>query len=281
MMIVDKDFLVDLRRNAYIECTENYLSSNTVLGIFGDDLPLDLFYACNLMPIPMEGVDSHIFKFGKEGEWSGYCDVIKSTLIYLTTQKCPILYSCKMYVLQNKCKRFIDTLKSQTEKPVLVYNNELGNENELISSLCKVYGKQYDESLRQDAKADLNYIQNVLQQAKSSPRITCQEFFLLEFYTQYMTNLKMRREYFEKLEKKLSLDAQDNTTKEQKEKAYIHEITAFCPRGCYEHICTEKDVQHNLECPKKEGCIRIKRTWDHAMYGYEHCPFSSEKKVSY
>ena len=43
--LIDTDFLIELRRNAYIECTENYLSTDTVAGIFGDELPEELFYA--------------------------------------------------------------------------------------------------------------------------------------------------------------------------------------------------------------------------------------------
>ena len=255
-MIIDKDFLVELRRNAYVECTENYLSTNTIVGIFGDDLPEELFYACGTVPIPIEGVDSHIFKFGKDGEWAGLCDVIKSTLIYLTTQKCPILYSCKMYVLENVCVNFTNALKANTEKPVLVYDEE----DCLIKTLCEVYGTHYDESLRQSAKCDLDYIKNILEKLTYYSSLSTEELFLLEFYSKYMTSLSDRKKYFEALERMISFN---------KEKNEVKEILSLCPRGNYKSIC--------------EGApnTRITRVFDVADYGYANCIYACNKEKNY
>ena len=266
--IIDKAFLIDARRNAYIECTENYLSSNTIVGVFGDDIPLEIFYACGTVPVPIEGVDSHIFRFGKEGEWQDYCDVIKSTLIYLTTQKCPILYSCKMYVLQNNCQKFIDAIRANTEKPVLVYIDETS----LIDELCKVYGTSYSETLMKDARGDLEYIKAVLQKARHCPYLTCEEFFLLEFYSKYITDLKMRRAYFEDLERKLITSTDE---------CEIEEVTAFCPRGNYEKVCQDLSMKHTTPATFKTANLRIKRVWEEGIYGYANCPFTCQKKLSY
>ena len=255
-MQIDKDFLVDLRRNAYVECTENYLSSNTVAGIFGDGLPEELFYACGVVPIPIEGVDSHIFKFGKEGEGDGFCSVIKSTLIYLTTQKCPILYSCKMYVLEDVCANFTNALKSNTEKPILVYKCE----TELIQTLLEVYGTHYDEASRQNAKNDLDYIKSVLEKLTYYSALSTEELFLLEFYSKYMTCLSDRKKYFEALEKEVSF---------HKEKNNIKKTLSLCPRGNYKSICDE--------APK----TRITRVFDNAEYGYTNCIFECKKERNY
>lgn len=252
--MIDKDFLVELRRNAYVECTENYLRSNTVAGIFGDGLPEEVFYACGVVPIPIEGVDSHIFKFGKESY--SFCDVIKSTLIYLTTQKCPILYSCKMYVLENVCTNFTNALKANTEKPILVYNEE----TELIQTLLKVYGTHYDEALRQNAKNDLDYIKSMLEKLTYYSCISTEELFLLEFYSKYMTNLSDRKKYFELLEKEVSF---------HKEKNIIKETLSLCPRGNYKYICDE--------APK----TKISRVFCNAEYGYTNCIFECKKEKNY
>lgn len=256
--LIDTDFLIELRRNAYIECTENYLSTDTVAGIFGDELPEELFYACGVTPVPIEGVDAHIFKFAKENEAAGFCDVIKSTLIYLITQKCPILYSCKMYVLQNTCTRFIGALKANTEKTVYVYTDE----EELVRTLCALYGTQYDETLRQNAKADLDYIKNVLTKIKYYSDVSAQEFFLLEFYSKYMTDLDKRRKYFERLEENIAF---------KKERLKVTEVSALCPRGNYKSVCAE------IPSP----LTRITRVWKGADYGYAHCMFAYKKETGY
>jgi len=176
-----------------------------------------------------------------------------------------------MYVLQNNCQRFIDAIRANTEKPVLVFNDE----QELIDKLCKTYGSSYDKALFEEAKEDLEYIMSVLQKVKYFSNLTCEEFFLLEFYSKYMTNLKMRREYFEELEKNLQFTA---------EKHEIEEITSFCPRGNYENICKELDLKlsDSISCKVENTALpRIKRVWKKANYGYTNCPFDCEKKIGY
>lgn len=247
---IDKDFLIDLRRNAYIECTENFLTANNVVGIFGDSLPEEIFYACKLIPVPMEGVDSHIFQFGKEGQGDGYCDVIKSTLIYLTTQKCPILYSCRMYVLEDKCKTFYEVLQANTQKLVYVYNNE----DDLIHNLSTVFETQMDQSIKQKAHSDLSYIEKILNKIECSTEFDAEEVFLLRYYTKYITDLNARRQFFEKLEKEALFNQ-----KEQK----MQKVKCLCPRGNFKNICVALNSNNT----------RIDRVWDNADYGLSNCPF--------
>ena len=256
--IIDADSLIEMRRNAYIECTENYLTSNTVVGIFGDEMPEELFYACGTIPVPIEGVDSHIFKFANKEECESFCDVIKSTLTYLTTQKCPILFSAKMYVLQDVCKKFVEALKANTEKKVEVFKTR----EKLIKVLCDTYSTQYSAKLETDAKQDLDYIRYVLKKIKYHSNLDTRTYFLLEFYSKYMTDLKMRRKYFEELEKKLSFS---------KKKNEVTEVYAICPRGNYENIC--KEINSNT--------FRITRQWKASDYGYAHCPLICKKEIGY
>lgn len=255
---IDKDFLIDLRRNAYVECTENYLKANNVVGIFGDAIPEEIFYACGLIPVPMEGVDSHIFKFGKENEGAGYCDVIKSTLIYLTTEKCPILYSCKMYVVENICKNFYNVIRANTQKEIHIYNTE----KDLIEILCKNYGTSYDEKLKQKAKSKLHYIKEILEKITYFSDLNTETIFLLKYYTKYMTDLSMRREYFAALNEKIHF---------QKQKENIQIISSLCPRGNFKNICHTRNSTNT----------RLERTWDNSDYGYSNCIFNFTKEENY
>ena len=242
--MLDKEFLLELRRRAYVECTQNYLETNTIAGIFGDEMPEDIFYACGVLPIPMEGVDSHIFQFGKEEEWEGVCDVVKSTLIYLTTQKCPILYSCKMYVLEPHCQAMIDAIKMKSEKPLLVYTDE----SSLITFLCNVYGTSYNEKMRVEAKKDLDYIKKVLQKIERHSNLDCEMLFLLEYYSKYMIDLEERRAYFEELEKELSFINDERDVKD---------VNVLCPRGNYSNVCMDIEKERQKDSSKKN--VRIKR----------------------
>ncbi len=255
---VDKDFLIELRRNAYVECTENYLKANNVVGIFGDAIPEEIFYACGLIPVPIEGVDSHVFKFGKENEGAGYCDVIKSTLIYLTTQKCPILYSCKMYVVEDTCKNFYNVIKANTQKEIHIYNTE----KELIETLCKNYGTIYDEKVKQKAKTELNYIKEILERITYYSDMDTEAIFLLKYYTKYMTDLSMRKKYFTVLNEKIHF---------QKQKKNIQIVSSLCPRGNFKNICNDINSTN----------IRLERSWDNSDYGYAKCIFNFDKEENY
>ncbi len=257
-MIIDKDFLSDLRRNAYIECTENYLAHDNVVGIFGDELPEEIFYGCSLIPVPLEGVDSHIFRFGKQDKGKDLCDVIKSTLIYLTTQKCPILYSCKTYVTENKCQLLYNTLKENTEKPVIIYENE----KQLKQALCKIYNTQYSENKTQKAKNDLDCIKNILTEIELYSDLNTEEVFLLTFYSKYMTDLSMRKKYFKSLKQKINF---------RNEKKKIQKISALCPRGNYKSVCS--GINSNS--------ARLYRSWDNSDYGYANCIFNFKNEKNY
>ena len=132
--MIDISFLENLRREAYVEAAENYLSSSNVIGTFGENLPLDILYAYGLLPVPCEGTDSAIFKFG---DMENVCDVIKSSVIYLKTDKCPILFSCNMYLIENTCTHFFNKLKENTGKKVLLYKDKSELEKKHTGSLRK------------------------------------------------------------------------------------------------------------------------------------------------
>ena len=67
--------------------------------------------------MPIVGVDAVIFKHGDYPA----CDAIKSTMVYLTTQKCPLLYSSKLYVLDSCCPAVEAAFRQCTQKPVHVW----------------------------------------------------------------------------------------------------------------------------------------------------------------
>ena len=163
-----------------------------------------------------------------------------------------------MYVLENICANFTNTLKANTEKPVIIYD---GKDN-LIQSLCKIYETNYNEALRQSAKNDLIYIKSVLEKLAYYSSISTEELFLLEFYSKYMTNLSDRRKYFETLEKTVSFFEEKKDRKE---------IFCICPRGNYKYICEDEKLKN----------AKIIRVFDNASYGYANCIFKCKKEKNY
>ena len=94
------NYAPELRREAYIDATLRMQANDNIIGVFGSAyseaqspvIDEAIIYGCGLVPVPIVGVDAFIFKHGDYPA----CDAIKSTMVYLTTQKCPLLYSSKM-----------------------------------------------------------------------------------------------------------------------------------------------------------------------------------------
>ena len=262
--MIDVLFLENLRREAYVEAAENYLSSSNVIGIFGENLPLEILYAYGLLPVPCEGTDSAIFEFG---DMENVCDVIKSSVIYLKTDKCPILFSCSMYLIENICIDFFQKLKENTDKKVLLYKDR----SDLEKNLQEVYGKKFDDLKYRKAKETLAYIENVLKKIDEYSSLSAEEAFLLRYYTPYILDLEKRKKYFDDVCK---------TIKFKTEKNILQKIIALCPRGSYKTILKEVKKEAYIN-PKENRVIRLCRGWSNADYGYKYCPYKYNMNVMY
>lgn len=273
-MDISCDELLELRRNAYIACTNLYMEKNNVVGIFGDGvsvsgdhaLPLALIYGCGLVPVPIEGVDAEVFKFGNSIDTDDLCDVIKSTLIYLTTDKCPLLYSSRMYVCTNYCYDFCRQLKHATTKPIFFFDVTKKNssdqkmqEHNLLKELCSIYHCEYSEEKKQAAEEKLCRIEKILERLENYSDLGSDILFLLRYYTPYITDLNERAAFFTKLE------IETNCTEEKKERPIIRSL---CPRGNYRKILAQYDSEHVL----------IRRAFSNCAVGYDNCILSRNTK---
>ena len=185
------DYTPDLRREAYVDAAIRMQTDDNIVGIFGsaysDAQPPTIneavIYACGLVPVPIVGIDAFIFK---HGDYPG-CDVIKSTMVYLTTQKCPLLYSAKMYVLDGCCPAIEAAFRQCTQKPVHVYKNT----EMLTAVLKKVYGRKYSAVCYQKAQAAFTALNSLLQQLELS-MLSGNEFGMLAFYSRFIFELDQR-----------------------------------------------------------------------------------------
>ena len=185
------NYAPDLRREAYVDATLRMQADDTIVGVFGSAysaaqspvIDEAIIYGCGLVPVPVVGVDAFIFK---HGDYSA-CDAIKSTMVYLTTQKCPLLYSSKMYVLDGCCPAVEVAFRQCTQKPVHVYNDA----ETLKIMLQQVYGCQYSAARYQAAQAAFLTLNRLLQQLEQS-RLSGNDFGALAFYSRFIFELEER-----------------------------------------------------------------------------------------
>lgn len=187
-----------LRREAYVDAALRMQADDNIVGIFGSAysqalspiIDEALIYAYALVPVPIVGVDAFIFKYGDYLA----CDAIKSTMIYLTTQKCPLLYSAKMYVLDGSCPAMEAAFRQCTHKRIHVYKD-----GETLKTILKeVYAKAYSPIRYQKAQklfARLNRLLQLIEQSSLSGN----DFGSLVFYSRFIFELEQRKAFLERV----------------------------------------------------------------------------------
>lgn len=227
------DYAPDLRREAYVDATLRMQADDNIVGVFGSAyseaqspvIDEALIYGCGLVPVPIVGVDAFIFKHGDYPA----CDVIKSTMVYLTTQKCPLLYSSKMYVLDGCCPAVETAFRHCTQKLVHIYNDAAT----LKTVLQQVYGCEYSATRYQESKSAFLALNRLLQQLEQSA-LSGNDFGVLAFYSRFIFKLEERIAFLARVCELFSSAAtweHSSHSPEKREPVSIH-----CPDGIIQKI---------------------------------------------
>lgn len=212
-----REDLLDLRREAFVNCLMDMTEDDNIIGVFGNNFNESLLYGYGLKPIPIVGIDPYIFNFGDYNS----CDPVKSTIIYLKTEKCPLLYSSKMYLLDGSCKVMENALKENTEKLVYIYKSD----KDLGNTIENVYNRNFYKEKYNDAKSCFKDIENLLLEIYKSD-IPSKELFMVKFFTKYIMDLENRKNFLEGIVKNLTY----NLNFERKK------VKVVCPGGGYEDL---------------------------------------------
>lgn len=203
-----KTKLEDFRRDAYVDAIYAKMEKDNVVGVFSDKVEA-LLISYGFIVYPILGLDSYIFDYFK---LDNICDPINSTIAYLKTKKCPLIYASKFFVVDTYCEKFNKFLKENTEKDV-VY------EDDLKSYLENFDGINFDEKIYKESQKKLEKINNLLKDLEES-NISGSLLFKLEFYIRFINNLDERISFLEKIK-----------TKYDKKKTERKIIKATCPYG--------------------------------------------------
>lgn len=208
-----KTKLEDFRRDAYVDAIYAKMEKDNVVGVFSDKVEA-LLISYGFIVYPILGLDSYIFDYFK---LDNICDPINSTIAYLKTKKCPLIYASKFFVVDTYCEKFNKFLKENTDKDVVF-------ENDLKSYLENLDGIKFDERIYQESQKKLGKIKNLLKDLEKS-NISGSLLFKLEFYIRFINNLDERISFLEKIR-----------TKFDKKKTERKIIKATCPYGVSEKI---------------------------------------------
>lgn len=230
------DYAPDLRREAYVDATLRMQADDNIVGMFGSAysaaqspvIDEALIYGCGLVPAPIVGVDAYIFKHGDYPA----CDAIKSTMVYLTTQKCPLLYSSKMYVLDGCCPAVEAAFRKCTQKPVHVYEDA----EKLKTVLQQVYGCKYSAVRYQEAQSAFATLNSLLQQLEQST-LSGNDFGVLAFYSRFIFKLEERIAFLTRVCELLSSEPHcELSTRSARSPEKRTPVSIYCPDGIIQKI---------------------------------------------
>lgn len=134
--------LKNLRDEAYIKAVMQQAAEDNVLGYIGKNLPLDIIYSFNLYAIPVQSDDRDILEYGERKT----CGGAYGTHLYYKLDKCPLLHSSKIIILEDFCPIMTGGL-SQFSK-VKIYKDG----RSLINLIEDCFNQEYKEENRLKAE---------------------------------------------------------------------------------------------------------------------------------
>lgn len=246
--MIDINSLEDLRRQAYVTAIYAKMDKNNVVGVFSDKVD-SLLIGYGFIPFPIIGTDPYIFDYSED---FNLCDPLNSTLTYLKTDKCPLLFSSKFFVVGDYCEKFTHILRENSEKDVIDQKN-------LSAYLKKNYSNKFNEEIYKDALSkakEIDFLFSCLEEKDISGNL----LFKLKFYLRFIENLDEKISFLNKLLSNYNdLD----------EKRQI--VTASCPFAVSDLIDKSLGGDYSYIIKKSK----------HPQYSYRNCIYKGQKYITY
>lgn len=126
------EYLEGLRRDAYVRAVIRASESDDVTGYIGSHVPVEILESFGLMAIPVHGIDGDILSYSCE---KNLCPLIDATITYAKIDKCPLIHSAKMIIVDDFCPLMTREML-KLNKNVFIYD---GDNETLIHELEDTY----------------------------------------------------------------------------------------------------------------------------------------------
>ena len=105
--------------------------------------------------------------------------MIDATVTYAKTDKCPLIHSSKLIVVEDYCRIFTRELEKLAHKQIYIYN---GNIDELKMKLYEVYGRR----ITNDSREKLQKISESIKNLKHKFNLTDFQGFVIEYFINFL-----------------------------------------------------------------------------------------------
>ena len=192
------DILENLRRKAYVRAVIRATEFNNVVGYAGYKIPVEVFHALNLTPYPIYGIDKDILQFSIE---KNLCPLIDATITYAKTDKCPLIHSSNLIVIDDTCSIMAREILNLKNKNIYLYDNE----KKLIAKIKEVYDAEFNQEILSSVREELHKITVYIQKIKRDFNFTNLQAFIIEYFINFL-DLYERMNFLEDLSKNSELN---------------------------------------------------------------------------
>lgn len=127
----------DMRHNAFIKALELKNKGKNIAGIYGVNVPKEILWAMDIVPINIFGIDGSNIKSAEEVMDNNLCSLIKASYGYVITDRCPFSHFADVVIGTNYCphkESMIHRLEGLKQVYIIKENK---NANELASEYKK------------------------------------------------------------------------------------------------------------------------------------------------
>ena len=179
--------LEDLRRMAYVRA----VMSDYVVGCIGRKIPVEIFHAFGIMSVPVYGIDKEILEFSCE---RNLCPLIDATITYAKTDKCPLIHSSRLIVIDDTCNAMREKISGLHGKRIHFYDD---NREKLIAILEEVYDRRFNAEKLFSVREELERIHSRIKSLTNDEL----QGFILEYYINFL-DLHERMNFLDSLQDK-------------------------------------------------------------------------------
>ena len=181
-----REKIVNLRREAYVQAVIRSSLSEDVIGYIGRKIPVDVLHGFDLGVLPVDSTDRDILAYSEE---KCLCPLIDATYTYARTDKCPLIHSAKVIVMDDSCKTFLEKMTGLLGDRILPFKDR----ETLIGDLERLYGKPFDRALYEEEKQKLARIDHLCE-TLAERNIPSRFLYETEFYNRFIFDTDKRIE---------------------------------------------------------------------------------------
>lgn len=187
-----------LRREAYVKALEASWGKDNVVGVIGSKVPYEILYSMDLIPLPVYGVDREILDYSLE---EGLCSMIDATVTYGKRNRCPLIHSASLIIVDDYCPLREKEIKKLEEigKKVYVYHFKKEDAcQDLIGYLKAFYGTSFLEEKLELSIQRSKEINEKINRLRMETELSGKDIYTLEFYTRFLFSEEEQLEFLSK-----------------------------------------------------------------------------------